>query len=193
MVLQVWRSPSAAGATRPLHAVAVRAVTAVTAGGTRSSSPCEATLRSLLPWRCRGSRARERRCKHNKEWTRQQPGLSTIRELFCEEQKKLAGPKGTTDPVCAASKLGRKEAHRENGRIAFHARRNGSLRSATVFKILFLLLSVGFCVGWKLRQRIGKTAGRQAEPSCEPYPFEGIEGRATSTARYQLHWPLHWP
>lgn len=93
-----------------------------------------------------------------------------MRLLFCEEGGKGGTPsKKGLEVLCggAAKGVGRREAHRENGRVVFYPRRNGSLRSSTVIKLLIALLAMGLLVGWKLRQRIGKRAGAQDDDGCE--------------------------
>ncbi|KAL1521196.1 hypothetical protein AB1Y20_022748, partial [Prymnesium parvum] len=70
--------------------------------------------------------------------------------------------------------------HRENGRVAFYPRRNGSLHSWTIFKLLAGLLLVGLFLGWTLRHRMG-TAGRE-EPASVHVAEEGSTGRLPATS-----------
>ena len=160
-------------------------------------------LALLRAWWCADRRhMREPRCSRGVRWTRQQPGLSAMRRLFCAQQDmdgSLRNSTGTGDAVgrlclgraavIAAAVHGAAAAAQGGGSGAFQLSSGGRagvggggmrqrrvLRASTVVKLMLVLLACALVTGWKMRHLITGKRQRQQSDHSSTQTAEGWEG-----------------
>ena len=132
------------------------------------------SLSLLRAWWCADRRhMREPRCSRGVRWTRQQPGLSAMRRLFCAQQM----PSNATGDGIARLCLGR-AAQQQRAAVAAGGssstgtgssgdftlssggragvggggtRQRRPLKASTVFKLMLALLGLALLCGWRVR------------------------------------------
>jgi len=160
------------------------------------------TLNVLRTWWCADRRhAREPRCARGVRWTRQQPGLSAMRRLFCAQSKKggsnvarlCLGAPGVPPAAVGLSRAERLQALpalSKNVAALVHRRPLHGIRPATVNKIMLAMLVLSALCGCAFsrlchrRQHRGDSGGswlclfgraRGTHSTIEPVQFVAAE------------------
>ncbi len=140
------------------------------------------TLQVLRTWWCAERRhGREPRCSRGLRWTRQQPGLSAMRRLFCAKSERggphvarlCLGAPGVAPAAVGMSRSERRQALPQlakNAAALVHGRPRRGLRPSTVNKIMGVLLVFAALFGWMLSRAWARRAAPAAAASEMPRP-----------------------
>ena len=174
------------------------------------------SLSLLRTWWCSNRRRmREPRCLRTVRWTRQQPGLSAMRRLFCAQQASASRNATSLLSSERAKRLCHSRAGASTAADTSSAglsatdfftlqpkQRGRYVRTSIVYKFVFGLLCMGLVVGWKIRQwwsrKKARARGGELQEKAFDHPVicrmelgSGYEaGRASSPVRRRHSWHL---
>lgn len=139
------------------------------------------TLQWLRTWWCaERTHAREPRCSRSVRWTRQQPGLSAMRRLYCASSERggahvaklCLGAPGVAPAVVGLSRSERRTtlpALAKNAAALVHGRPRRWLRPGTASKLIIaLLVLAGASFGWMISRAWARRAARAKAAAAVP-------------------------